>query len=368
MGNSVFKALDTEDNTNNKMKNNYLWLDYSQKDIWKEYLLKLPKEKRDVYYDPDYVNLYVKDTGKANCYVYIDEDSIYIYPFLVHPVPEIEGYFDISAPYGYSGPVSNTDNPDFLNKALKCFNEEALKRNMVAEVVKFHPLSNNHIPLTNIFKGNIIKMCSTVYVEMNVDEETRWMNIYTHANRKNIKKAKRSNIEVNIGQSDKLWEDFRSLYASTMTANKTEEFYYFSEDYFNKIKQNLVDSYVLFACKLYGKNIAIMLVLIGTTYAYCHLTGTDREFMSTGVNNLLHHELILWCKEKGYSRLLIGGGRSNSDDDSLLRYKKNFSDKLSSFYVGEYIFNPEIYNQLCEKWSLENPDKQVSEKLLKYRT
>ncbi|UCD54984.1 MAG: GNAT family N-acetyltransferase [Candidatus Omnitrophota bacterium] len=194
-----------------------------------------------------------------------------------------------------------------------------------------------------------MKMCSTVYVDINVDEGCRWRNIYTHANRKNINKAKRNNIEVKIDQSEEAWQAFKFLYEATLSVNKADKFYFFSPKYFEGIQEHLADNYLLVSCAIEGKIISVMLVLLGTVYAHCHLIGTQRELMTMGVNNLLHHELILWCKKNGYKELHIGGGRSDSDDDSLLRFKKNFSDKTSALYVGESVLNYEIYNKLYRK-------------------
>ena len=140
------------------MDSNYFWLDYSQKDIWKDHFLRLPQDKRDIYYEPDYVGLYQGDGAVANCYVYVKKNDIYIYPFIMRSVPKIAGYFDISTPYGYGGPISNSDDPVFLKEAYSCFNREALRRKVVAEVIKFHPLLSNQKQLEGIFKGDIIKM------------------------------------------------------------------------------------------------------------------------------------------------------------------------------------------------------------------
>lgn len=349
------------------MNTQLLWLDFSQKHLWKEYLLKLPENKRDVYYEPDYTSLYAGDNGNACCFIYEENSNIYIYPFILRPVPEITGYFDIVTPYGYGGPVTNCEDYDFLNEAYQSFYKEAIKRKIIAEVIKFHPLLNNHLFLKDIYNGNIQKVCSTIYVEMDVDEDYRWRKIYTHANRKNINKAKRNNAVVKFGQDDEIWQAFNNLYNATLRVNKVKEFYYFSLEYFENIRKYLVNNYVLVSCIIDGKIVAVMLVFLGGIYAYCHLIGTEREVMSVGVNNLLHHELILWCKQKRYTKLLIGGGRTNSDNDLLLKFKKNFSDKTSAFYVGEYVLNSEIYNKLCKEWSLKNPGRQVSNCLLKYR-
>lgn len=349
------------------MEQQFFWIDYNQKDIWKDWLSRLPDHKRDIYFDPDYVRLYLDNNEGANCYIYAKKDDIYIYPFIRRPVLWISGYFDISTPYGYGGPVYTSEEGGFLSEAYKFFYKEAIKRNIIAELIKFHPLICNHWPLINIFNGNISKARSTVYVDTDIDEDIRWRNIYTHANRKNINKARRNNIEVKFGQDEDTWKAFRLLYEATMVVKKAGEFYLFSPGYFKDIQNNLVNSYILASCAMHGKIISVMLVLLGRIYAHCHLIGTDREFMDTGVNNLLHHELILWCKNNGYQRLHIGGGRSDDNEDLLLRFKKNFSDKMSDFYIGESILNPEVYNRLCQQWAMKNPNHKPSGRLLRYR-
>lgn len=349
------------------MNGQVFWLDYSQKDIWREWVSKLPYEKMDIYYNPEYVRLYEEDESAASCYVYAKKDDIYVYPFIKKSIPKLAGYFDICTAYGYGGPISNSSDSVFLNEAYQCFYEESVKKNIVAELIKFHPLLRNHEFLMQNFKGNIMRMCSTVYVEIDIDEKQRWEGIYTHANRKNINKARRNNLEIKIGQDDKSWEAFRFLYAKTMRTNNAGKIYFFSPDYFRHIQKNLADNYVLVSCMYNGEIISVLLVLLGAVYAHCHLIGTAKEFMTLGVNNLLHHELILWCKKKGYEKLHIGGGRSDNDEDSLLGFKKNFSDKISDFYVGESVLNHQAYNQLCDRWRIENPGKEISNRLLKYR-
>jgi len=348
------------------MKKKSFWLDYSRKHIWKDWLLRLPYDKRDIYYDPDYAALYT-DSANVNCYIYTKKENVYLYPFIIRPIPEAKGYFDISTPYGYGGPIFNTEDTAFLNEAYRCFYKEALERNIIAEVIKFHPLLCNYLAMAGIFKGEIKRMCSTVYVDINVEEEHRWRNIYTHMNRKNINKARRSNIETRTGQDEKIWQAFKLLYKETMNANEAGRFYFFSSNYFKKIKLNLSNNYILISCSVNKRIVSAMLVLLSEAYAHCHTIGTDRRFMKTGVNNLLHHELILWCKENRYEKLHIGGGRTDDENDTLLRFKKNFSDNVSFMYVGESVLNPDIYNQLCREWSLKNPGKQDTKQLLKYR-
>ena len=350
------------------MSNNshFLWLDSSDRKLWTQGLDLLPLVKRDIYYNPDYINLYARNRDKVNCYMFFHGDKIYVYPFIASPVPEINGYFDISTAYGYGGPVSNSDDQTFLKEAYSCFIEESRKNKIIAELIKFHPLLKNHLLLNKHYNGVIKEMCSTVYVDVNLDEKYRWEKIYTHSNRKNINKAKRYDLNIRLGHDDELWTVFQELYINTMRANKANSSHYYRKEYFNDVRKNLADNYILISCENEGKIITVMLVLLGTDYAHCHLIGTNREYNGLGINNLLHHELILWCKKNGYSKLHLGGGRENNEDDSLLRFKKNFSDKIISFYIGEHVLNEQIYNKLCQKFSKTDEENKI-DKLFKYR-
>jgi len=330
-------------------------------------LLKLPHEARDIYYHPEYIRLHETSGASANCYVYTEEDNIYLYPFLMRSIPQAKGYSDISTPYGYGGPVYNTEDPAFLAKAYETFYQEASKRAVIAEVIKFHPLLNNHRGLAGIFKGDIKRMCSTVYVDTGLEEDHRWKNIYTHASRKNINKARRNSLEVRLGKDADSWSSFESLYKATMDANKAGDFYFFNPGYFKGMQECLSDNYILATCRLGERPISVMLVLLGTAYAHCHLLGTDRGLMGTGVNNLMHHELIQWCKDNGYKTLHIGGGRTDNEDDQLLRFKKNFSDQVSALFVGESVLNPKIYDGLCMEWAENKSDNKAFNCLLRYR-
>ena len=70
----------------------------------------------------------------------------------------------------------------------------------------------------------------------------------------------------------------------------------------------------------------------------CHLIEMNRDSMKHGVNNFLHHELIVWAKARGYKNMLIGGGRTNAEDHPLLKFKKNFSNSTKDFFCWRAYF------------------------------
>lgn len=343
------------------------WLGLNDKDLWLDRLARLPHGLNDVYGRPEYVQLYTGDDSTAQCFLYEQGDKLFLYPFLQQRTPYLEDYYDITTAYGYGGPVFNSDDPAFLKAALDEFRAQALERNIVAELIKFNPMYGNHAPLQEVFGGEIIPMCNTVYVEMDIDEEYRWMKEYTAANRKGIKKSIRQEAEADFNRESDAWAQFEALYFGTMKHNSADDFYLFSEQYFAGIRETLADNYILSTARIDGNVGASMILLYGEEYAYCHLIGTNRDYQKFGVNNFLHHHCIQWCKEQGFKRLLIGGGRGLDDDDPLLRFKKNFSKQLSMFHVGEQVLNESVYKELIDLRNEQKSEPVDTVKLFKYR-
>lgn len=344
------------------------WLTQADQDEWLGALAVLPRECRDVYFEPAYAALYEKAGTAAECFVAKDGESTFILPFMRNEIASRQGYFDLGTPYGYGGPLSTTDDPVFLRGAYHEFCARAVARKCIAMLLKFHPIIGNHRWAEGLFPGGLMRVRATVAVELDMDEGNRWKNIYTHANRKNIKKAVRNGCRVVFGDDVGQWNSFMKLYKETMDANAADGFYYFWAEYFDRIRTLLSKRYILASCLANDVTVSTLIVLLGETTAHCHLLGTSREWLGIGANNLLHHELILWCKEAGYEWLHIGGGRTDAADDSLLRFKLNFSDKTRDFVVGEWILNEAIYQELTEQWITAHPGCELPNRLLSYRS
>ncbi len=341
------------------------WIESSLSPAWPAALRKLPAQIRDIYSQPEYLWLYEDAEQTAHCFVYREDERTFVYPFMLRPIPGSDGLTDISTPYGYGGPVTSDSDPAFIGRARMEFLHCAQGRGVIAELIKFHPLLGNHVLMESQLR--VIPVCPVVYVDLGVDPAERWRHVYTHANRKNINKAARSGIKISFDGGDEQWSAFRRLYAQTLKANSAASFYEFSDAYFRGIRERLASRHILVTAVLNDVIVCGLIVLLGAENAHCHLIGTDRVAMSNGVNNLLHHELVGWAAGHGYKRLLVGGGRGNSEDDSLLRFKRNFSDLSATFFVGESVIAGDAYQQLCDEWRATYPERDRNDRLLLYR-
>jgi Acetyltransferase (GNAT) domain len=343
------------------------WIGYEGRQQWIDFLQRFPEEMRDVYSLPDYVHLYETETDRAACFTYEEGSQAFLHCFLLCEIPGGSGYLDISTAYGYGGPIANSSDCNFVARAYAHFRQAAVSRRVVAELIRFHPLLNNQKLMSEVVI-RLVDVCPTIHVDIDRDEEQRWSQIYSHANRKNINKARRQGVQIIFGQEPALWDAYHELYTETMEANHATGFYYFSPVYYERLRETLQDHYTLAAAHLEGRIVSVLLLLFGRTFAHCHRIGTKRDLMPLGVNNLLHHEVIRWCRAQGMAKLLIGGGRGNTDEDPLFRFKRQFSDVSGRFFVGESILDADSYSRLCEQWAAANPGQDETARLLKWRS
>ena len=66
--------------------------------------------------------------------------------------------------------------------------------------------------------------------------------------------------------------------------------------------------------------------------------------------NLLLHEISLYGATLGKSLMHIGGGKTSSENDSLLKFKKGLSPTLYHFWIGKFCHNQEGYDKLALYW------------------
>src|ERR1700680_4379842 len=69
---------------------------------------------------------------------------------------------DIQSAYGYGGPLSNTDDPEFVAAAEHAFTGWAKESNVIAEFLRFHPL----VPHDRWYAGDVVSNRDTVHVDL----------------------------------------------------------------------------------------------------------------------------------------------------------------------------------------------------------
>lgn len=314
-------------------------------------MIKVP----DIYFLPEYGRLYEKiEDGKVETFKYESDLGLITNMFIKRKIPtEIEGktYYDIITPYGYGGPIivdciDNGSRQELIQEYYKSFKVYCEANDIVSEFIRFHPILGNHKDFKEIY--NVQYMRKTLGTNLK-DFDDPFQSEFSKSCRKVIRRALRAGISYKIEENPDNINQFIDIYYSTMDRNEANEYYYFDDEYFNNIINTFKENVILVKAVYEEKTIASGLYFIFNKTIHIHLSGTLSEYLEFSPAYILRYAVTLWGKENGYELIHHGGGRSNSEEDSLFKFKKRFAKNTEfDFYIGKKVWNSNIYNKLCE--------------------
>lgn len=343
-------------------------LTLENREAWKMYLQQILPENKDIYFSPEYYSLYQNNgDGEACCFVFEKDGIIVLYPFLRNSITPLgyhldKEYYDIQGAYGYNGIIASNRDSDLINAFWESFDVWCQENDVVAEFSRFHPLLNNQ----ELASPKMKTYYSRHTVALDLTDDDIWMHQISSKNRNMIRKAEKEGVTI-IESDD--YETFRKLYNGTMSDLHAEEFYFFPPKYYSEYKQTFKDESLLCLAMYDGKIIAGSMFMYSDNYAHYHLSARDREFSRYAANNLILWYGIQKAKARGCKWLHFGGGTTGDDNDSLLKFKKDFSKSLCEFWIGKRVHNQAVYDQIVEQWKNNYPDsfEHNRVKLLGYR-
>lgn len=98
---------------------------------------------------------------------------------------------------------------------------------------------------------------------------------------------------------------------------------------------------------------------VGMSFVYdnmihTHLSGTLNDFQHLPPSYILQYSLVEWGKKNGIDPIHDGGGRTNSPNDKLYLFKKQFGRTTRfKFHTGKKIWNAPIYEELCKEVNVD---------------
>ncbi len=309
----------------------------------------------DVYYLAGYVKAFrAHGDGEPKLFFYEDKNIRAINVFMKRDIEKdinFSGkippntFYDAATPYGYGGFLIEGDVTEESLEALKneyfgfCMNE-----GIICEFVRFHPVLNNAEILSSVY--DISKLGKTITIDLGSQNKI-WEN-FSSNNRRRIRKAKKSGVEIYWGRNKELFDMFIPMYNETMAKDGASEYYYFRNDFYDSILQDLKYNSLMFYAVFESKIISMSIILFSNRQMHYHLSTTDREYRSLAPTNLLLYEAACWGSENGYKTFHLGGGLG-SREDSLYRFKKEFNKNANThFCIGKKIFDKEKNDELVK--------------------
>ncbi|MFY1575471.1 lipid II:glycine glycyltransferase FemX [Verrucosispora sp. WMMD703] len=303
---------------------------------------------REVCAHPGYVRLFAREQDEPLAAYARTRDGFILYPFLLRPVDATHLRddplsHDITSPYGGSGGAFQQNVDEVEAKAFWIsFDKYCHSRRVVSEFCRLHIYPEQILP----HPGNVQPRLTNVVRNLDTPPEQMWME-FEHKVRKNVNKARRNGVVVEVDETGDRLNDFLRIYETTMRRRGAGELYHFPRDFFETLLRDLPGQAIFFHAQHQGRVISTELVLISSRNMYSFLGGTDEEAFDLRPNDLLKYEIFRWGHHHGQRRFLLGGGYA--PDDGIFRYKKSFAPQnLLTFSTGSRVLDQSRYDALTQ--------------------
>lgn len=324
----------------------------------------------DIYYQLEFLELEAERVeGEYEIFTVCDylTRKVFIYPYLKVSIQnEFKDYFDLTSPYGYAGPFCNSSS--FFSAGENEFLKYTKKQNIVSEFVRYHFIYNEE----KLFAQNIQNEHNRTIVifDLRLPWEQIWRNNISQNNRNYTNKFNKEGFVLEITGTTEYLDEFISMYNQTMENAGAVESFFFPKGYFYKLFEKLDGKIKLGRIIKNNITYASVLFFVSGGFVHPYLNGRALGYKKMPSSAPLYINIAKWAKENGLQLLNMGGGRTNSPDDSLFMFKKHLSNQFKKFYIGKRIHNSDIYQQIVSKYitvnGIDNYEK-IKDKLQFYR-
>lgn len=286
----------------------------------------------------------------------IENEASVVMPFIFRKIilNNIEtGYYDITSPWGYNGPLFNQSLSKELIEGFWLSVDNWYKdNNVISEFLRFN-FNENY----TYYSGTSIHTLRNVKGKI-ADWDYFWSNLKSNT-RNQFRKAKKEGLtfELHFDNIDPAKvKAFYDVYIGTMNRRDAIDSFYHPLEYFTEFCNQNPSKCAIGL--VYEKDLPISceLFLISNDTMFSFLGGTSADHFKLRPNEYLKISAIDWAKTQGLTYYMIGGGLSNSETDNLYLYKKKyfpFDDDIH-FYTGRKIIDSTVYAELVKKASSEN--------------
>ncbi|WP_158862991.1 GNAT family N-acetyltransferase [Leifsonia sp. AG29] len=318
----------------------------ADRQVWLEQWSEWPD--REVQAHPSYVSLFADGDDRALAASWNSDAGTVLFPFVLRTIRVGEArdpgdaLSDIVTPYGYGGAFSwnAADRADLAARFWAAFADWASDHRVVSEFLRLSLFEESVLP----YPGALEHKQDNIVVDVSLIEDDLWRS-FDHKVRKNVNKARRSGIRIEVDETGARFAEFARIYESTMERRSADRGYYFEPDFFDSIHRGLPGHFAYFHALDGETVVSTELVLLSSNSGYSFLGGTREESFASRPNDLLKVEIMRWLAQTGRRWFVLGGGYQAGD--GIFRYKRAFAPEgVRPFTVGTRVVDPDVYGAL----------------------
>jgi hypothetical protein len=305
--------------------------------------------------------------GEAWTSIVIEEDGHALRHAFSPSAIGTTGLLDIEPLLGYAGPLSTPGAPaDFLIAALDRYSALCREHGIVAELVRFNPLLQNHRPLEGLTADLVLLPSKPVAYLRVRHPESDQMSSYPPATRNMVRAGYRSSNVSTLEKAPQAWTQLRLFYERTLDNTGAQPQWRLPLDLWERLQRH--QRFVLFGAVQQERLVSGAVALRqGDTWYYFLAAGDRDPDARRGVANAVVHEIAKAAALDGASRIALGGGRTAAADDSLFRFKSSFGGDVLPFTAGLFTHDRRELTSLIQAAERSDPSVSASPLFLRYR-
>jgi serine/alanine adding enzyme len=264
-----------------------------------------------------------------------------VFPCLVRDADR--GYADVGTPMGYGGPFAAGAAPPAA-AFFAAYDRWCRSNRVVATFARFHPvLANQRLAAGHWHLEHIGHSVGWRLEGRDPDELLAGMDSH---HRRVVRKARSAGVLVAAEIGSEELDGFVTLYRQTMRRRNASDFYYFPDEYWLQLADELADELVRFDAYSDDELAACILCLASPPLLHYHLGASSERGQSLGANHVLFYETAAWAAERGFTHFHLGGGVGGFED-SLYEFKRRFDPGGSlPAVLGKKVHDPDAYRAL----------------------
>ena len=312
---------------------------------WQQIFADLPTNCRDPYFQPGYLAIHAAHEQVQPVWSHQSAgDEHLLVAGARHPLSGSDGW-DLQSVNGYGGPLATTGwQPGALAEAWQTWRTAQAAAGGVAALFRLHPLLDNArwLPPDAVIRSDR----ETVYVPVSAGTEAAWQAA-TPQHRNMVRKAQRLGLDV-VWNHPADWPAAANLYDEAMNRLQAAARLRFDAGYFGALQQQ---EWAELATVHDEHGLAAMAIfLFGPTWSHYHLAAR-RPDAGNHVGSLLVQAGISRSSDRGLAGCHLGGGRSPTADDPLLRFKRSLGGQVLTFQIAGLILDAPAYARHVAAWT-----------------
>jgi hypothetical protein len=264
-------------------------------------------------------------------------------PFVRRPLDG--GRWDAVSPYGYAGPVLTKDVRDptgLLRAAADHLREEGC----ASWFLRLHPILDTWVADAADLSAHLREHGQVVSVDLTLGDDQFTAGLRKD-HRSDIRRGQSDGLRVRRGDHDADLDTFVALHRGTMAQREADEYHRFGPEYFAALADGLGDDLVVLLAEIDRQAVA------GALFTFAASSGIVGYHLAAsvprpprGATKLLIVEGRQIGRERGCTRLLLGGGLG-STEDALFAFKAGFSPDRHRFRTLRLTLDEGEYARRC---------------------